>query len=127
GVADVREVAAQQVGDDETAAVVDLSPLQRSRQQLQLRELHRFVNAPENAVDVGARLDQLSGQPQRLRARVRVLKTPCVGDERDVKGLRDLGRQIDAKLRKEIAQHLPRRGSIGDDQVEPTEARVVVV
>src|SRR5204862_4452930 len=100
GGADAREVASQQVGDDETAAVVDLSPLQRSRQQLQLRELHRFVNAPENAVDVGARIDQLSGQPKLLRDRLRVLKTPCVSDERDVKGLRDLGRQIDAKLRK---------------------------
>ena len=121
GRADVGEVAPQQIRDDKAAAVVDLRPLERAREQLQLRELDGLVHAPEDAVDVGARLDQLGGKTQRLRARVRVLKAARVGDEGDVESLGDLRRELHLELREEVAQHLPRRGGVGDDQVELAE------
>ena len=41
-------------------------------------------------MDVGAGLDELGGEPERLRRRVRVLEAARVGDERDVERLRDL-------------------------------------
>ena len=78
-------------------------------------------------MDVGARLDQLRREPERLRRRVRVLEAPGVGDERDVERLRDLRGQLDVELREEVAQDLARRGGVADDEVEIAEARVVVV
>ena len=81
---------AQEVRDDEPAALVELRALERAREQLQLRELHRLVDVLEDPVDVGAGLDQLGGEPQRLRRRVRVLEAAGVGDEPDVERLGDL-------------------------------------
>ena len=72
---------AQQVRDDEAPALVDLRPLERAREQLQLRELDRLVDALEDAVHVRAGLHQLGGQPQRLRRRVRVLEAAGVGHD----------------------------------------------
>ena len=68
------EVAAQQVRDEQAAALVELRAVERAREQLQLRELHRLVDAAEDAVHVGARLDELRREPERLRRRVRVLE-----------------------------------------------------
>ena len=83
---------------DEPPALVDLRPLERTRQQLQLRELDALVDALEDLVHVGARLDELGREAQRLRGRVRVLEPPGVGDERDVERLRDLRGQLDVQL-----------------------------
>ena len=96
--AELVEVAPQQVRDDEPPAVVDLRPLERAREQLQLRELDRLVDALEDALDVDARLDELGREPERLRRRVRVLEAAGVGDERDVERLGDRGRQRDVEL-----------------------------
>src|SRR5438132_10892717 len=52
GGTDVREVAPQQVRDDQPAAVVNFRPLERAGEQLQLRELHRLVHAAEDGVDI---------------------------------------------------------------------------
>src|SRR5262249_55342951 len=46
------EVRPQEVRDDEPSPLVDARTLERARQELQLRELHRFVDALEDAVDV---------------------------------------------------------------------------
>ena len=97
-------------------------PLEGPREQLQLGEVDRFVDALEDAVDVGAGLDQLRGQPEGLRRRVRVLETPGVGHERDVERLCDLRGQLDAELREEVAQDLARRGSVTHDEVQVAEA-----
>ena len=78
--------------DDDLAALEHLRPLERPREELQLRELDVLVDALEDAVDVGARLDEIGREPQRLRRRVRVLEAARVGDERDVERLGDLGR-----------------------------------
>ena len=48
--ADLGEVGRTQVGDDEAPAVVDLRPLERAREQLELRELDRLVDGAEHAV-----------------------------------------------------------------------------
>src|SRR5438552_9513477 len=54
--ADLGEVRADEVRDHDAAALVDLRPLERTREQLQLRELHRLVDALEDPVHVGTRL-----------------------------------------------------------------------
>ena len=112
---------------DEAAALVDLRPLERAREQLQLRELHALVDVLEDLVHVRAGLDELGGEAQRLRRRVRVLEPPRVGDERDVERLRDLRRQLDAELGQEVANDLAGRRRVRDDEVDRAEARVVVV
>ena len=53
-----REVVAQEVRDDDPALVVERRSLERAREQLQLRELHRLVDALEDTLQVGARLEQ---------------------------------------------------------------------
>ena len=78
-------------------------------------------------MDVGSSFDELGRQAERLRCRVRVLEAPGVRDERDVERLRELGRQLDAERGKDIAQDLPGRRRVGDDQVDVAETRVVVV
>ena len=95
----VGEVAAQQIGDDDPPALVHSGALERPREQLQLRELHRLVDALEDLVHVRAGLDEVGGEPQRLRRRVRVLEAARVGDECGVERLGDLRRQPDAELR----------------------------
>ena len=91
--ADLGEVVPQQVRDDEPAAVEQLSAVECTREQLQLGELHRLVDVLEDPVDVCARLDELCGQPECLRRRVRVLEAARVRDETDVERLGDLRRQ----------------------------------
>ena len=109
-------------------ALVDLRALERSREQLQLREGDVLVDALEDTVDVGARLDELRRQPQRLRGRVRVLEAPRVGDDRDVERLGDRrGDQLDVELGEQVAEDLARRRGVPDDEVEAPEAGVVVV
>ena len=118
---------AHEVGDEQPPALVELRAVERARQQLQLRELHRLVDVAEDAVHVGARLDQLRREPERLRRRVRVLEPSRVGDEPDVERLGDLGRQLHAELPEQVAHDLGRRRGVGDDQVRRAEPRVVVV
>ena len=127
GRADRLEVVAQEVRDDDLAALEHLRALERAREQLQLRELDVLVHALEDAVHVGARLDEIGREPERLRRRVRVLEAARVGDERDVERLGDLRRQRDAELAEHVREHLARRGRVRDDEVDVAEARVVVV
>ena len=127
GCPDLGEVVLPQVRDDEPAARVHLRPLERAREELQLRELDVLVDGLEDLVPVGAGLDQVGREPKRLRARVRVLEASGVGDERDVERLGDLGRDLDAEVGEEVGHDLARRGRVGDDQVDVAEARVVVV
>jgi len=82
---------------------------------------------PEDAVDVGAGLDELRGEPERLRRRVRVLEAAGVGDEPDVQRLRDRRCERHLERTEDVAHDLRRRGGIVDDQVDVPEARVVVV
>ena len=86
-----------------------LRPLERPREQLQLRELDVLVDALEDAVHVGAGLDEIGREPERLRRRVRVLEAAGVRDERDVERLGDLGRQRDAELAEDVREHLAGR------------------
>ena len=78
-------------------------------------------------MDVCARVDQLGRQAQCFRSRIRVLEAAGVRDQRDVERLRDLWRDLEAELREDVAQHLPRRGCVRNDQVDGPEARVVVM
>ena len=75
---------------------------------LSFGELHGLVHALEDPVHVGAGLDQLGGQPQRLRGRVRVLEPPGVGDEPDVQRLGDLRRERNVELSEQVANDLGR-------------------
>src|SRR5215470_7140694 len=63
--ADLGEVVLEQVAHDEPAALVDCRPLERASEQLELGELNGLVDEPEDAVDIGAGLDELCGEPQR--------------------------------------------------------------
>ena len=76
---------------------------------------------------VGAGLHELGGQPEGLRGRVLILEASRIGHEGDVQRLGDGGGHAHAELREEVAQDLPGRRGVGDDQVQGTEARVVVV
>ena len=116
-----------EVRDDEPAALVHLRPLERAREQLQLRELDALVDALEDLVHVGARLDELGREPERLRRRVRVLEAAGIGHERDVERLCQLGRQLDSELADDVPEHLARRRRGRIDEVDVAEARVVVV
>ena len=78
-------------------------------------------------MEVGARLDELGGQPERLRSRVRILEAAGVGDERDIERLRELRRQRHTELGEDIPKHLSCRRRVGDDEVDVAEAGVVVV
>ena len=127
GRADRLEVVAQEVRDDDLPSLEHPRPVERAREQLQLRELDVLVHALEHTVHVGARLHEVGREPQRLRGRVRVLEAPGVGDERDVEGLGDLGRQLDAELAEDVREHLAGRRRVRDDEVHVAEARVVVV
>jgi len=80
------------VRDDDLAALEHLRALEGASEQLQLRELDVLVDPLEHAMDVGAGLDEVGGEPERLRRRVRVLEASRVGHERDVKGFGDLRR-----------------------------------
>ena len=86
----IGEVGAQQVRDDEPPALEGARMLERAGEQLQLRELHRLVDVPEDLVHVRSRVDEVGGEPQGLRRRVRVLEAPGVGDDADVERLGDL-------------------------------------
>ena len=119
--------SAQQVRDDETAALVQLRALERAGEQLQLRELHRLVDVLEDTLHVGARRDELGRQLERLRRRVRVLEPPRVRDEPDVERLRDLGRQRDVELTQDVAHDLGRRRRAVVDQHDVAETVVVVM
>ena len=79
--ADVPEVVLEEVRHDEPPSLEELRALECACEQLQLRELHRLVDVLEDAVHVGPGLDELGGEPQRLRCRVRVLEAAGVGDE----------------------------------------------
>ena len=127
GSAGLHEIGAQEVRDDDPPSLEHLGTVERAGEQLQLRELDGLVDLLEDGMDVGSRLDELRREPQRLRRRVRVLEPSRVGDERDVERLRQLRRELDAQLGEDVAQHLARRGRVGDDEVDVAEARVVVV
>ena len=127
GRADLGEIRAKEIRNDDAPAFEDLRPLERAREQLELRELDRLVDPLEDAVDICARLDELGRKAQGLRRRVRVLEPPGVRDERDVERLGDVRRQFDVELAEHVAQHLARRGCVGDDEIDLAEARVVVV
>ena len=64
------------VRHDETAALVDLRPLHHAREQPQLRDSTGSYDHLEDTMDVGAGVDELGGEPERLRRRVRVWKRP---------------------------------------------------
>src|SRR5262249_36000443 len=61
---DVAEVVLEQVRHDEPPAFEELRPLERTREQLQLRELDGLVDVPEDPVHVGAGLDELGGEAE---------------------------------------------------------------
>src|SRR5206468_1437901 len=48
---DLGEIAAEQVGDKEPAALVELRAVERAREQLQLRELHALPDIAEDPVE----------------------------------------------------------------------------
>ena len=119
---------AQEVRDDEPAALEELRAVERAREQLELRELHRLVDVAEDAVDVGSGLDELGREPQRLRRRVRVLEAARVGHERRRRApRRSRGVSTTPSSREEVADDLGGRGGVRDDEVDVAEARVVVM
>ena len=125
--ADLGEVVAEEIRDDDPAALVELGALERAGEQLQLRELHRLVDVAEDVVHVGAGLDELGREPQRLRRRVRVLEAAGVGDETDVERLGDLRRERNVERAEDVADDLGGRRRLVDDQVDAAEAVVVVM
>ncbi len=54
---------AQEIRDDDQSALEHARALERTREQLQLRELDRLVDLLEDRVQVGAGLDQLRREP----------------------------------------------------------------
>ena len=113
GRPDGLEVAAQEVRDDDLAALEHLRPLERPREQLELRELDVLVDTLEDPVHVGTGLDEVGCEAKRLRARVRVLEPPGVRHQRDVERLRDLRREAHAELPEDVREHLPGGGGVG--------------
>ena len=116
-----------EIRDDDPPLLVERRAVERPREQLHLRELHRLVDALEDALQVGPGLEQVGREPQRLRCRVRVLEPARVGDEPRVERLGDRRRQRDAELGEHVGQHLRRRRCLGGDEVRGAEAGVVVM
>ena len=124
----LREVVTQEIGDDEAAALEDLRPVERAREQLQLRELHRLVDPAEDALHVRSRLDELRREAQRLRRRVRVLEAARVGDERRRRAARRSRGVISTSSSAKMSRTTSAvDDASGDDQVHVAEARVVVM
>ena len=121
------EVLPPELGDDDPPVRELGRPLERAGKQLQLRERRRLVDLDEHFRHVGARLDELRREPKRLRRRVRVLEPARIGDECGVERLRDLRRQRDVQLPEDVGEHLTGGGRVLDDEVDVSEARVVVV
>ena len=121
------KVVLQQVRDDEPAALEELRPLECAREQLQLGELHRLVDVLEDAVNVRAGLDELRGEPERFRRRVRVLEAAGVGDETDVERFGDFRRQRNVESRRMSRTISAVDDASVDDQVEVAEPGIVVV
>ena len=88
--------------NDDPSPLENLGPLEDAGEQLELRELDRLVDLLEDPVEVGAGLDELGGEPERLRCRVRVLEAAGVGDERDVERLGELRRQRDVERSEDV-------------------------
>ena len=65
--------------DDDPPALEHHGAVESAREQLQLRELDRFVHLLEHRVDVCSGLDELGREPKRLRRRVGVLEATRVG------------------------------------------------
>ena len=106
---------------------IHLGALEGACEQLQLGELHRLVDALEDLVRVGTRCHQIGSEPERLRRRVRVLEAARVGHERRVQRLRQLRREPDPELVKDVREQLSRRRRLGVDEVDGAEAAVVVM
>ena len=125
--ADVAEVVLEQERDHEPPALEELRAFQGTGEQLQLGELHRLVDVPEDPVHVGARLDELRREAQGLRRRVRVLEASGVGDDPDVERGGDLGAQRHVELAQDVPDDLGGRRRFIHDQVHVAEPGVVVV
>ncbi len=116
-----------EVRHDDPPLLVQHSAVERACEQLHLRELHRLVDALEDPLQVGARLEQVGREPQRLRSGVRVLEAPGVGHEPRVERLRDRGREGDTELGEHVGEQLRGRRRLGGNEVRGPEAGVVVV
>ena len=66
----VAEVLTQEIRDDDPTLLVERGPIERPREQLHLRELHRLVDALEDALQVGAR-------PRAARPRAATPSASC--------------------------------------------------
>ena len=100
--------SAHEMRHDDLASLEHLCALERAREELELRELDVLVDALEDAVDVGPRLDEVGGEPQCLRRRVRVLEPARIGHERDVQRLGDLRREREIELSRRGRRAPPR-------------------
>ncbi len=121
------EVGAQEVRDHEPSVLEGPRVLECAGEQLQLRELHRFVDVPEDVVDVRACVDEIGGESQGLGRRVRILEAAGVRDDPDVERLGDLRRKRRVERGEQVGDDLGRRRGIRDDEVRRAEPRVVVV
>ena len=121
------KVGAEQVRDDDSSTFIDLRAIQSACEKLQLRELHRLVDALKDAMDVRTCLDKLRRESQRLRCRICVLEPARIRHQRDVERFCHVRSQLDAQLTQEIADDFARRRCIRNHEVDVTEARVVVV
>src|SRR2546423_7275779 len=62
GGADLGKVRAKEVRDDHSSPLEHARTVGRTTDQLELRELERFVDLLEDRMEIGARFDELSGK-----------------------------------------------------------------
>ena len=123
----IREVLADELRDDDAAARERSRSFERPCQQLELRKRRRFVDLDEDLAGIRSRLDEVGGETESLRGRVRILESARVRDERRVERLGDRRRELQAEQLEDVGEHLSRGRRVGHDQVDVAEARVVVV
>ena len=115
------------MGDNHSPTLEYPRPVRCTTDQLELRDLKRFVNLLEDGVEIRARLDQLGRKTIRLRRGAGILELPRVGHERDVERLRNFRGELNAEFAEDVPQELTRRRSVCHDEIEVAEAAVVVV
>ena len=124
---DLAEVAAHEVRDDDPAVLVERRPIERPREELHLRELHRLVDALEDPLDVGART-----RAARPRAAAPSASCSSTGSGRcRSRARRRAPPRSPGSTRRQrsedVGEHLGGRRRLGHDEVDRSEAGVVVV
>ena len=119
--------SARQVRDDEPAALVDLRVVERAREQLQLRELHRLVDLRKTPWTSAPASTSSAASRSAFGVVFAYWKRPVSVTSATYSASAISGVSGDVERAEQVADDLGGRRGVGDDQVDGPEAGVVVM